>query len=146
MGKYSAKVSLTIDALPSEVWHVLTTPELIKQCYFGVDVMTDWKEGSEILYKGEWKGQPYEEKGWVLKVEPEKFLQTSLWTAMWGIEDIPDNYHKLSYSFLQQEGSTLLTVTQENIPSTKMRDATQDSWHIWLNNLKKFVEERQQSI
>ena len=145
MEKFSAMAALDIVAPALEIWHVLTTPELIKQCYFGVDVITDWKEGSEIIYKGEWKGQPYEEKGWVLKVGPEKYLLTSLWTPMWGSPDIPENYQRLSYSFLQKENRTELTVTQENIPSKEMRDATEKSWNVWLNNLKEFVEKRQSS-
>ena len=38
-------------------------PEAIKQYMFGTNVVTDWREGSPITWKGEWQGKSYEDKG-----------------------------------------------------------------------------------
>src|SRR5258706_3209022 len=42
------------------------SPEILKQYYFGADIISDWKMGSSIIYKGEWQGKPYEDKGTIL--------------------------------------------------------------------------------
>ncbi len=68
--KFTAKASTTIHAPASNVWDAITKPELIKQYMFGTDVITDWKVGHPIIYRGEWQGKPFEDKGKVLKVEP----------------------------------------------------------------------------
>jgi uncharacterized protein YndB with AHSA1/START domain len=72
--KHIAEATTTINASVSRVWEALTNPKLIKQYLFGADVISDWKEGSTILYKGIYEGKTYEDKGSVLKVEPEKLL------------------------------------------------------------------------
>jgi uncharacterized protein YndB with AHSA1/START domain len=48
-----ARVSINIDAPSEKVWDALITPETIKQYMFGADVVSDWREGSPIVWKGE---------------------------------------------------------------------------------------------
>jgi uncharacterized protein YndB with AHSA1/START domain len=50
-----AKVSIMIDAPIERVWNALVNPNVIKQYMFGTNVVSDWKEGSSIVWKGEWK-------------------------------------------------------------------------------------------
>src|SRR4029077_10504769 len=44
----ATRASIMVDAPAAKVWFALTTPELIKQWFFGVDTETDWTEGSPI--------------------------------------------------------------------------------------------------
>ena len=39
---------------------------------FGTDAVSDWKEGSPITWKGEWEGKHYEDRGVILRLEPER--------------------------------------------------------------------------
>ena len=55
--------SVTIEAPLVRVWEALTTPELIKRWFFGVDTTTDWNVGSPIVHRGEYQGRPYEARG-----------------------------------------------------------------------------------
>jgi uncharacterized protein YndB with AHSA1/START domain len=48
-----ARASITINASRAQVWNALVSPEAIKQYMFGADVITDWREGSPIVWKGE---------------------------------------------------------------------------------------------
>ncbi len=48
--KYSAKESVVINAPASKVWQALVTPDIIKQYLFGVETISDWQEGSSIIY------------------------------------------------------------------------------------------------
>jgi uncharacterized protein YndB with AHSA1/START domain len=52
----TAKATTTIDKPVANVWHALVTPETIKRYMFGATVVSDWKEGSPIVWKGEWQG------------------------------------------------------------------------------------------
>jgi uncharacterized protein YndB with AHSA1/START domain len=72
-----AKTSLTINAPRAKVWNALVNPEAIKKYMFGTNVVTDWKEGSPIVWKGEWQGKPYEDKGVILKLDPLQTLKYS---------------------------------------------------------------------
>ena len=55
--EFISEASTTINAPVSKVWDALTKPDLIKQYLFGTEVITDWKVGSPITYKGVWQGK-----------------------------------------------------------------------------------------
>jgi uncharacterized protein YndB with AHSA1/START domain len=65
--KYVAKAKTTIHAPISKVWQALVNPEIIKQYLFNTDVISDWKVGSPVTYKGEWEGKAFEDKGEILR-------------------------------------------------------------------------------
>ena len=76
--------SATIDAPIDEVWNALTTPEVIKRWFFGVDTETDWQVGSPLVHRGEWQGKPYEDKGTILAFEPPTTLVHTHWSPASG--------------------------------------------------------------
>ena len=45
MSDLGTSSSITIDAPIEEVWRGLTTPELIKRWFLGVDTESDWEAG-----------------------------------------------------------------------------------------------------
>jgi len=138
---YEAVKSITIQASREEVWAALTDPEKVKQYMHGTEMSTDWKEGSPIFWRGEWKGQPYEDKGTVLAVEPMTLLSYTHWSPMGGSEDKPENYHKVTYDLAGQDGETTLTLTQDNNPSQEEADQKAESnWGPVLEGLKETVE------
>jgi uncharacterized protein YndB with AHSA1/START domain len=49
--------SILIDAPSPSVWNALTNPEIIKQWLFEteIEVISDWKPGSPIVFKGKFK-------------------------------------------------------------------------------------------
>src|SRR5678815_6187888 len=91
-----AKVTTSIGANKSTVWEALVTPDEIKQYMFGTDVESDWRKGSQILWKGEMKSKKYEDKGVILKIEPEQTLQYSHFSPLSGEPDQPENYHTVT--------------------------------------------------
>ena len=70
-----ARASVTINAPGAKVWDALVNPEAIKQYMFGTNVVTDWREGSPIIWKGEWQGKSYEDKGVILQFKPGRTIQ-----------------------------------------------------------------------
>src|SRR5437763_12078739 len=69
---FEAINKVTIDAPQADVWDALTNPAKVKEYLHGTEMSTDWKEGSPIYWRGEWKGKPYEDKGKVLEVKPDR--------------------------------------------------------------------------
>jgi uncharacterized protein YndB with AHSA1/START domain len=135
-----AKATVTIDAPASKVWEAITNPEFIRQYLFGAEVITDWKEGSPIIYKGTYQGKTYEDKGNVLKVEPEKLLLITHWSPLSGSADTPENYHKVSYDLAAEKGGTRLTITQDNNAIKEEQEQNSNFWKMALDGIKKLLE------
>jgi uncharacterized protein YndB with AHSA1/START domain len=135
-----AKATTTINAPTSKVWDALTKPEQIKQYMFGTQVTTDWKVGSPITYRGEWKGKQYEDKGKVLQVEPRKRLVSTFWSSLAGLPDTPENYKTVDYELTPDGDRTKLTVTQDNNASQEEAKEAEQNWRMVLDGIKKLVE------
>ena len=54
--KLISKKSITINAIATIVWNALVNPNIIKKYFFGAEVITNWKEGSPITFRGEFHG------------------------------------------------------------------------------------------
>jgi uncharacterized protein YndB with AHSA1/START domain len=140
-GSFVAEKRVSIDAPVDAVWRALTDPELVKQYLHGANMETDWTVGGPITWKGEWKGKPYEDKGTVLEVEPNKLLRNTHWSPMGGTEDAPENYHTVTYELTEQDGKTTLTLKQDNNASQEEADSmAENNWGPVLESLKAMVE------
>ncbi len=138
--KFVAKRTVSINAPVSQVWKALTDPKLVKQYFFGVDVITDWKQGSPIIYRGVWEGKPFEDKGNVLKIEPEKLLLTTHWSPLSGVPDTPENYHNVRYELAPEGRGTKLTITQDNNATAEEKNHSEQNWGAVLDGMKRVLE------
>lgn len=138
---FVAKNTVTIDAPRAEVWDALTNPAKVSQYMHGTKMSTDWKAGSPITWRGEWKGKSYEDKGKVLVVEPERLLRYTHWSPMGGSDDKPENYHTLTYELAGSGDKTTLTLSQDNNPTQEEADKmARDNWAPVLKGLKETAE------
>ena len=138
--KFIAKAKTTIHAPASKVWDAITKPDLIKQYLFGTDVISNWKVGSPIIYKGQWEGKSFEDKGKILKLEPEKRLRSTHWSPLSGVPDSPENYHTVTYELSEKDGNTDVTITQDNNASDEERVHSEQNWKTVLDGMKKLLE------
>jgi uncharacterized protein YndB with AHSA1/START domain len=136
-----AKAETTINASAHNVWNALTDPETIKKYMFGASVVSDWKEGSKIQWKGEWEGKSYEDKGKILILEPNKKLQYSHFSPLTGLDDIPENYHIVTIDLIEKDGQTIVTLTQDNNPDETAKGHSEKNWKMMLASLKNLLEE-----
>lgn len=136
----TARASTTIQAPASRVWEALTEPELIKQYLFGSEVVTDWKVGSPIYYRGMWQGRAFEDKGTVLEVEPNQRLVSTHWSPLSGVPDVPENYHTVTYLLDEHDGNTDMTILQDHNASEEEKQHSEQNWRMVLDGLKKLVE------
>lgn len=138
---FDAVVSVEINAPVSKVWAGITDPDVITQYMHGTKVVTDWAVGSPIIWKGEWKGKPYEDKGTILANEKNKLLKTTHWSPMSGSEDKPENYHTVLYELSDKAGKTVLKLTQGNNPTQEAAESmAKNAWTPILQTLKSVLE------
>jgi uncharacterized protein YndB with AHSA1/START domain len=135
-----AKATTSIQSPPRKVWEALVTPDAIKQYMFGADVESDWREGSAITWKGDMKGKKYEDKGVILKIEPERTLQYSHFSPLSGKPDKPGNYHTVTIDLAGSANKTEVSLSQDNNSDEKARSESEKNWGAMLEGLKKYVE------
>ncbi len=135
-----AKASARINAPIAVVWGSLIKPKIIKQYMFGTDVVTGWKIGSPIFWRGEWQGKPYEDKGFILKLEKERILQYSHFSPLSGDPDIKENYHIVTIELEQSGNQTKVTLSQDKNPTEADREHSEKNWQMMLDGLKKLLE------
>lgn len=124
----------------SEIWEVLVNPEIAKEYFFGAEITTDWMVGSPITFKGEFNGNKYEEKGVLLNVEPHTQLQYSHWSNFDGLSDEPENYRTWTFNINEKDGTTQLSITEDNIPTEKQKNRSDEFWREALLKIKRLVE------
>jgi len=136
------EASTTIDAPVSEVWDALVTPETIKRYMFGTNVSSDWKKGSRITWKGEWKGKPYEDRGVILDVQPRRRLSYSHYSPLSGQPDTPENQHTVTIDLTEEAGRTRVTLTQDNNATDQAREHSETNWQTMLDGLRQLLEKK----
>ena len=136
-----ARTSITINAPSTDVWNALVNPEAIKQYMFGTNVVSNWKEGSPIVWKGEWQGKSYEDKGVILQFKPGRTIQYSHFSPLSGLPDKPESYHTVTIKLSNEGTQTRVSLSQDNNPTEQEREHSEKNWGMMLTALKKFLEE-----
>jgi uncharacterized protein YndB with AHSA1/START domain len=136
-----AKASATINAPSERVWDALVNPEAIKQFMFGTNVDSDWREGSPIIWRGEWQGRAYEDKGVILQLKPGRTLQYSHFSPLSGLPDKPESYHTVTIELSDEGDQTRVSLAQDNNPSEQAREHSEKNWQDMLTALKSYMEQ-----
>lgn len=140
--KLTAHAQVRVKAPKQKVWEALTSPRLIEKYLFGTNAISDWKVGSPLIFKGEWQGKTYEDKGIILASDKPDHFKYTYWSSMAGTADRPENYAEVSYDLKDLgDGETELTVTQNNVADEKIKKHSEENWTMVLAGLKKTVEE-----
>lgn len=129
-----------IDAPIDKVWEAITTPEQIKQWFFGVDTESDWKVGSQLVHSGEYQGKPYIDKGEILEFESPRRLVHTHWSDVSGKPDLPEHYQIVAWDLAERDDGTELTITEENLPSDDAAKTSEAAWSAALKSLKELLE------
>ena len=138
---FIAEAQTTIDAPIDKVWDAFINPDTIKKYMFGTTVISDWKEGSKIAWKGEWDGKPYEDKGIILQFKPKTKLQYSHFSPLTGQPDIPENYHTVTIELTDKDKQTIVFLSQDNNTTKQAKEYSEQNWMMMLTGLKKLLEE-----
>jgi uncharacterized protein YndB with AHSA1/START domain len=137
-----ATASTEIRAPAGAVWEALVDPEMVKQYMPGTEVVSDWKKGSPIVWKGEYEGRSFEDKGQILELEPGRRISYSHYSPLSGAPDVPQSYHTVTVELSPggRDGSTRITLTQDNNDDAESRDHSSTFWQDMLERLKGLLE------
>jgi uncharacterized protein YndB with AHSA1/START domain len=147
MKELKVKKSITLNADVSTVWKALTKPEMTKKYMSGTEVVSDWKVGSPILWKGTLQGEgKILVKGSIEKIEAGKLLQFTSFDLNEKYSDVPSNYVQATYELTPKLGKTILSVTQGDYSrvedGVKRFTDADGGWNQALNALKTLVEKK----
>ncbi|MGH3667351.1 MAG: SRPBCC domain-containing protein [Acidimicrobiia bacterium] len=59
---------------------------------------------------------------------------------MSGQDDVPENYHTLTYEIEERRGKTHLSLSQDNNASAEEAEHSKGNWEMMLAGLKEVVE------
>ena len=124
-----ARSAIVIDAPPSRVWEALVDPDALREYMFGAEVRSDWRKGSRITWKGDWKGKPYEDKGEILEVEPPRRLRYT-----------HSSHHTVSFDLSADGERTRVALSQDGNADEEARRHSEQNWDTMLAGLKRYVE------
>jgi len=135
-----ATAEIDIAATLDRVWETLTQPAAVKQWMFGTELETDWHVGGPIVWKGEYAGKSYEDKGEVLEFDAPQHLSVSHFSPTTGQDDVPENYHTVVYELAAVDGGTHVTLTQDNNGSDDEAQRSTENWQQALRGVKAHAE------
>lgn len=140
MKAFVVQKSITVKAPLSQVWDALTNPEKTKKYFFHCRVLSDWKEGSSITFKGRmfWI-IPIEMKGTIEKIEPGRLLKYTIANA----SDNSGTKSVVTDELTYAHGETELTITDDvgqGKGAEKRYNRSVKGWDKILNGLKELVE------
>jgi uncharacterized protein YndB with AHSA1/START domain len=138
--KLTARVTTEIQAPLARVWNAFVNPEIIREYMFDTQVISDWKIGSRIIWKGKWKGKTYTDKGEILQLIDQKLIQYSHFSAISGLPETPENFHIVTVQLKETSNKVKVDLSQDNNPTEESRDHSQKNWEIMLKNLKDLLE------
>jgi uncharacterized protein YndB with AHSA1/START domain len=137
---FSSTASLDIRAPLSSVWDAITKPEIVKQYFFGTNLVTDWKVGSPLFFRGEWQGKTYEDRGTVLSFQPMKSLSYNYWSSFSGLEDDLALRQIIQFDLDSVDDGVRLTIRQSNVDTQARADHSATNWRSVLEALKQLLE------
>jgi len=127
-----------IRTTPERLWSALTTPEFMRQYWFGMHIDTDWKPGSP--WRLAFQDGRTADDGKVVDVDPPKRLALE-WRNQWNPELTAEGYARCTMELEPVDGAVKLTVTHSIArPGSKLIAAVSGGWPKILSNLKSLLE------
>jgi uncharacterized protein YndB with AHSA1/START domain len=139
--QFKSASTFTINAPREKVWYALTNPEIVKQYFFGTNLVADWKVGGMVYFRGEWEGKPYEDKGIITAIKENELLCYDYKSSWDTSEDIRENYMPIEYKLSESNGITTLEITQGSA-TQEQANHSDENWKMVMNGMKELVEKR----
>jgi uncharacterized protein YndB with AHSA1/START domain len=137
-------LEILVNTPAPNVWAALTQPELIAKWMLDtpVEILTEWREGGNILQRGDLHGLAFENRGKIVQFEPLKALEYTHWSTLSIISDVPENYSIVRFDLQETENRTLLILTIRNLLTFEIFKHMEFYWKTALHMLKEVAESR----
>ncbi|WP_246047270.1 SRPBCC domain-containing protein [Leptospira ognonensis] len=67
----------------------------MKEYLYGTEAISEWKEGSTLVFRGIWEGTTYEDRGLIRTWQPPYYFTYTYYSNFFGLPDLPENYSLL---------------------------------------------------
>jgi len=134
--------SIRIKGTLAQVWDALTNPEKTKEYFFNCEVISDWKVGRAITFKGQVKSKKIELRGEIMAIEPERLLKYTLKNSE---DEHPDSTSTVTDRLEYVNGETVVSITDDvgaGAGAEKRYEKSVQGWDNILNGLKAIVEKK----
>ena len=120
------------------LWAALTTPDFMKQYWFGMDFVTDWKRGSP--WRLMFTDGRMADSGEILEIDPPNRLVLK-WRNEFRPELTAEGYARCTMELEPAGEAIKLTVTHTiDVAESKIIAAVSGGWPKILSNLKSLIE------
>jgi len=141
MDSFSIEKEIIINASPETVFEMLTNSDQIIKYYPLNEVISEWKAGSEVLYKGEINNNKFTDYGVIETISRPTQYKYSYWSDNHGTENTPENQITISYNLTNIKNGTKLELKQSNLRSKEMFEMMDSTvWPYLLDNMKNYIE------
>ena len=133
--------NIVINTHVKNVWSTMTEPSYIAQYLYGAETITNWKEGSDIVFQGEYQGQTYKDKGIVVTNIPNKQLSYRYWSGFSGLADELDNYCLIDLTLESiDDQRTMFQWKQKGFSSIANKEHSEQGMEALLSQIKTIAE------
>ena len=136
------KCRIQINNTVDEAWKALVNPEIVEKYMLGSKQLSDWRKGSSIIWKKDFNGREFEDKGKILEITPRKSLKYTHYSPASGRPDAPENYQTVSVTLKENANGTLVQLTSDNNYSENGKAITEHIWAYYLHVLKMIMDKR----
>jgi len=129
-----------VNAPASVVWEILRSPATY-QTAWNAELVTRWVKGEPIGFSGIWEDQPYQDKGVILEIADERWVEFSYWSSFWEAPDIEGEYSVIRYEVEPIDTfSCELTIMQRGFRDDVHYQETVRLWNDTINIMKQLAE------
>ena len=122
---------------PKKLWDALTNSKFIEKYWFGLQIDTDWKVGSNWKF---YYDDSIMDSGKILESIPQKKLVRS-WQCQWKPNLKAEGTSRCTYELEPAGKSVKLTITHSmKRPKSKFIEAVSEGWPMCISNLKSLLE------
>lgn len=137
--------TVIINAIPETVWSTLTDFTLMKQWMgeseMNLEIITDWYVNGPIIISG-FHHAKFQNKGTVLKYEPNRLIEYSHLSSLSRLEDKQENYSILRFQLSPLQQQTALTLTIESFPTETIYKHLCFYWRATVEKIKTISEQQ----
>ena len=128
-----ARAVVEVRASAEDVWSVMVDPAA--RWMVGSQVTSTYIVGDPITFDGEWEGKPFQDHGEIVEVERPRLLRYTHYSPLSGQPDVPENYHHLTFTLADADGTTTVMLEQDGNGSTDEVEHAEGLWRQVLEAL-----------
>ena len=117
-------------------------PETIMQYMPVTSVVSEWKEGSPIVWRSEFQDKPFEVRGTILRSDPGRLLEYDhslpFFRPSGGAH--PREDRRVTVELRDSEAQTHVAITEQGNKNKREFEHSEGSWRMVLNGLKALLE------